>query len=167
MGRQINFYMDRKTEEEFQEFILGQGLIIVSEFVDNEMIVNDIFYKKYKIYIMRSKDIDNLNVRKLKDGRCHIDENVSCVIEYSNTIIEKEIKKIFCGRIYVIAVYFNENEEKVYKDEEFLKIYDKLVRWIKKNCPMTKFVQDGYNKKEYISNGIKEMVEKEGYKLYW
>ena len=167
MGRQINFYMDYKVEKEFQEFILKQGLIIVSKRIDQEMIINDISYKKNKIYIMQEKGIENLKIREYDDGRKFINENISCVIEYSRTIIRKDMKKIFRGRIYVIAVYFNENEEIVHKDEEFLKIYEKLVRWIKKNCPMTKFVQDGYDEKEYMSSGIKEMVEKEGYKLYW
>ena len=60
MGRQINFYMDYKVEKEFQEFILKQGLIIVSKRIDQEMIINDISYKKNKIYIMQEKEIENL-----------------------------------------------------------------------------------------------------------
>ena len=52
--------MDYKVEKEFQEFILKQGLIIVSKRIDQEMIINDISYKKNKIYIMQEKEIENL-----------------------------------------------------------------------------------------------------------
>ena len=169
MGRKINFYMDSKTEKEFQEFILKNDLLIMHENKEKNCMIytNNMDAEKFQLYFVPKKYSSKIFTKTLSSGVIYLNIDSSYVIEYRKTDIRKKNKKIFRGRIYVIAVYFNENEEIVHKDEEFLKIYEKLVRWIKKNCPMTKFVQDGYDEKEYMSSGIKEMVEKEGYKLYW
>ena len=169
MGRQINFYMDRKTEEKFQEFILKNDLLIMYKNMEKNRIIytNNMDDEKFQLYFVPKKYSSKIFTKTLSNGVICLNIDSSYVIEYMKTDIRKKNKKIFIGRIYVIAVYFNEKEEIVHKDEEFLKIYEKLVRWVKKNCPMTKFAQDGYDKKEYMSEEIKELIEKEGYKLYW
>lgn len=169
MGRKINFYMDSKTEEKFQDFILKNDLLIMHKNKEKNCMIytNNMDDEKFKLYFIPKKYISKVFTEILSSGMIYLNIDTSYLIEYRKTDIRKKNKKIFRGRIYMIAVYFNEKEEIVYKDQEFLKIYEKLVRWIKKNCPMTKFAQDGYDEKEYMSEEIKELIEKEGYKLYW
>ena len=64
--------MDYKVEKEFQEFILKQGLIIVSKRIDQEMIINDKHRFSHALenlrYIMQGESIANVpryNQRKL------------------------------------------------------------------------------------------------------
>lgn len=166
MGRQINFYMDRKTEEKFQEYILSQDFLIISQDRIENIVVNDLFYSKNGLFITIKEELPNIVVEKYP-LRTYIDVYRLNVIEYFRTTVEYEEKKYFGrGRIYVVASYFNNDGKILHKNIKLIKAYEKLVRWIKKNCPMTEFMQDGYNEKAYMSSEIKRLIDEEGYKLY-
>ncbi|MDD3303772.1 MAG: hypothetical protein PHP54_02530 [Clostridia bacterium] len=166
MGRQINFYMDSETEERFGQFVFENELSILYEDKKDILWVNDITYGERKLFFVPQNNISKVYTRKIENDLIILNIWNSYVIEYVRTHSFSKEKKIYRGRIYVIPDYFDENEQRVYKDESFLKLYERLTRWIKKNCPMTKYVQDNYNEKAYMSARIKELVEREGYKLW-
>lgn len=167
MGRQINFYMDSETEEKFQEFILKNDLLIMHENKEKNCMIytNNIDNEIKKMYFVPKKYTCKIFTETLSSGVIFLDIDTSYVIVYFGTKVKKREKLIFRGKLYVVVDYFNKDEERIHKDKEFLKIYEKLVRWIKKNCPLTEFVQDGYNERKYISSEIKRLIEEEGYKL--
>ena len=161
MGRQVNYYMDEETKKRFQEYILSQGLCIITDYGE---VVNNIFYG-IKLYIVKPEDMKKIKMLVTSNGIRYIDEDESYVIECCPGVLRKEEKLIINGRIYVILSYINEKDEIVHKDKEILRTYEKLGRWIKKNCPMTEYVEDGYLCKAYMSSEVKRMVEEEGYRL--
>ncbi len=65
-----------------------------------------------------------------------------------------------------LVLFTNENEELIYRSEEVNKLYQKLCRWIRKRIPKKEFMKNNYLCKEYISESLIPLAEKEGYYLY-
>jgi hypothetical protein len=64
-----------------------------------------------------------------------IDTIKSSVIEFSCTRVDHGKKSITDGRIWIESGYYNECGEYINKSKEFINLYNKLARWIKKNIP--------------------------------
>ena len=165
MGRQINFYMDLEKEKKLIEYLMEQQLIIFSSPNKCNNINNYMLYKD--LYITLNEKCFRELSKNIKEDNFYIDVYVSNVIEYMRTRIDINQKSISYGRLYIVTSYFDNNSKLIYKDYELVKVYEKLVRWIRKNCPMTEYIQNNKLKRAYMSSGIKELVEKEEYKLFW
>lgn len=167
MGRQINYYIDRKVENQFIKFVFENGFSILEEDLKNERIN---IYKDYltfktsqnKFFLYKKSygDIKDINNFKFK-----IDFIISPVIEFTRTVVIENEKKIVRGRLWYEPKYFLENGELYSKDQSILKDFSMLVRWLKKNVLYTEIIEGGYPIKEYITDEIKKLVEEENYKL--
>lgn len=171
MGRQINYYIDKKTEYEFAKFLFTKDFNIIFEDVKNKEIY---FCKNIQDYD-KLKDLkcelfiykDSYEIEKYinKSNYRRIDSTISPVIEFTRTFIIEEEKKIVRGRLWYETKYFNENGELVAKDERILKEFNSLVKWIKKNVLYTTIMECGYPVKEYITEEIKKLVDEDGFAL--
>lgn len=163
MGRQINFYMNKTIETDFIEFVMHSGFIMLWEDVINKQckkivdISNDnerswllILYKEeYGELIHENQYWDRINRIK------------SPIIEFTKTGIDKNKNSIRQGRIWIGSdCVFNSEESKTM----FIKDYNKLVRWIKKNVPYQEYYHNNHTAKGYINDDIKLLVEK-GYRF--
>ena len=81
-----------------------------------------------------------------------------------NALLENKSKKVYSGRIWIGTYFYDENGNTIMKSNEFIKDYEKLVRWIKKNVPCRSRKIGKYVYKLYISDEILEL-EASGFSL--
>lgn len=159
--------MDKKTDTKFIKFIEKTGFILCEKGINN-------FVKKVKsiepnglnlfLAIDGEKEIFYIN---LKQSINYPNIDLSNIIEFTrsfeyNNGTEKILRR---GRLYIKTNYYDNNNILQEKNEEFVKWYESLTRWIKKNCPMTEYVKYNYTYKDYMSPEIKRLVDEEGYIL--
>ncbi|WP_455541999.1 hypothetical protein [Intestinibacter sp.] len=164
MGKQINFYMDKKLEEEFFQFVKKDNLVLFEDENGKLISIDKLPPKEVRwsgfLYIC-SKEVGDYILSNNLEYSYKLE-----VIEFSRSIVYPETKHISGGRLYVISSYFNENEELIYRGEQVNKLYQKLCRWIRKRIPKKEFMKNNYLSKEYISESLIPLAEKEGYHLY-
>lgn len=152
MSKQINYYMDKKTEREFIRFIFDNSLVFINWFdgaLANPNEDNSLFY-----YITRANYLPFLKYRNNAVDILH-----SLVIEYTrNNIIENK-QTVTRGRLYISDSY-KENEFSVYMND-FISDYNTLKKWIKNNVPNQCFMNNGIKQKEYISDSMLVYSEKD------
>ncbi len=152
MSRQINYYMDKKTECDFIKFIYDNSFVFI-KWSDGTLVDpyddNSLFY-----FITRDKYLPFL---KFRNNAVDI---LNClVIEYTrNNIIENK-KLITRGRLYISDAY-KENEYSEYM-KDFVDDYNKLNNWIKSNVPNQYFLNNGIKQKEYITDDMMIYSNKE------
>lgn len=93
------------------------------------------------------------------DNRGSINTIESPVIEFSKTVINEEKKKVLRGRLWISPWYYGKDGSAIKKEELFIKDYEKLVRWIKKNVPYQQIKAGDYVVKEYASDEIVALQE--------
>lgn len=156
MGRQINFYMSKKVQAEFIEFLEQSNFLYVDYYVDKT--VHPVFEDVYSVYLY--KEVYG-ELRKKQDDKVY-DSLIGPVIEFKKSMIKEDTKKIIRGRLWMTDWYYDEEGNKVKKNDWLTKDYEKLVRWVKKNVPYQEYNNKGYILKEYINDEIIEL-QKEGY----
>jgi hypothetical protein len=148
MGRQIGCFIGQNDEKKFfEELIKEPDIVLYRHELENESAISITNYEQiigYKFYI--AKFISKLNIC----GK-FIDEE-SEVVEFVRSTIYHSKKEIGLGRLWVQTKYCDENGVPVKQPKWVIDIFDKNVKWIKKN----------YKKSKEYSYYIGE----EAYKLY-
>jgi hypothetical protein len=116
------------------------------------------------VYLYK-KDFGELVLDSIPNGRKFIDEIKSPVIEFIRTVVREEDKEVSRGRLWVEMKYWNEKGVQVEKSKALNDWYTGLCKWIKKQLPKSEFSANQETYAEYISNSMKELVEK-GYKIF-
>lgn len=149
MGRQINFYVSKQVQNAFFDFLqqnhftfLDVNAEEIKEPQRNDIFMMYLFKQSYGTVLMHTDVSKRVDVWK------------SPVIEFCKSHIEEKEKKVYRGRLWVANRYYDEAGNIVEKDIEFMKDYQRLVRWIKKNVPYKEI--EGYGK-AYISDEIMEL----------
>lgn len=159
MGRQINFYICENIQNSFIEYLQDNQF----DFLDrNSDIVNQpSSMNVFSLYLYKS----NYGELVMQQGNgASMDTIKSPVIQFCKTGIKKEQKKILRGRLWIATQYYDDEGNWVKKSELFVKDYQKLNRWIKKNVPYQEIRKGEYLVKEYINDELKKLQE-EGYVL--
>lgn len=156
MGRQINFYMSNDIQERFIDFLNKKEFVFVDY---NASIINDISDdSKRDIYLYKQ---DYGNIIMSQNDKVNIDSLKSPIIEYIKTKIIEEQQTVLRGRLWIETKYYNGKGEVINKGESFIKDYQMLVRWIKKNVPYQQIKYKNYYIKEYINDELMELQERE------
>lgn len=166
MGRQINYYMDEKTENEFIEYIFSRDFLIISEDLKNQRIliynnINEVDYKQNRLYIYK-RGFENIITNHNCDYK--IDSIESSVIQFVKTSIRNEEKEISRGRLWFESKYYGKDGEIIFKNPLLTKEYESLVRWIKKHTTYQEVNHNGYMIKDYVTNSMKKLSD-EGYRF--
>lgn len=158
MGRQVNFCMHPDEEETFLTFLetIPSLKILLSHTSDENLIINVrdlnqfphsqvyIFNEAWGIepaYVMKTEIMKySISSKQLE----YIGEHAYSVgnvfngpmIEYNRCIINKD-GKLTSGRIWA-EMYRIEEDQFVDKDEDFIKLYEKITSWLKKNMRLEK-----------------------------
>lgn len=159
MGKQIEFYMSEKKQMEFVKYLFEDDFIFLdyySEILNREVISDFVTVYLYK----RNYGEIVMNHHAVKA----LELNVCPIIEFSKTSITEQKKIVHRGRLWMEDRYYASDKKLVKKDEQFIKDYQKLVRWIKKNVPYQQIKMGDYIVKEYINDEIIKLKEK-GYIL--
>lgn len=154
MGKQINFYMSEKVQVSFIEYLEQNQFVFLddgSQIVDQPLSPN-----VFELYLYK-QDYGDVIMRQ--DINEIMDSIKSPVIQFGKTTIKKEKKKVLRGRIWISDQYYDENGILIKKDEEFVKDYKRLVRWIKKNVPYQEIRKGEFIVKEYVNDELKELQE--------
>lgn len=157
MGKQINFYMDKESEDKFLMYIKENGVLIFEGNNDRPLIIDKLpapFSEKgwFKVYLYNNAG--DIKYQKLSNGRVIIDCMESPVIEFSRTVVREDSKEISKGRLWVETKYYNNDGDLIIKDNMIDECYKSLSKWIKKNVPRTEFVIKEKVYKEYISESF-------------
>lgn len=157
MGRQINFYMDRETEQNFLQYLGEEGYTVLLEDLQ-ELSVEEPAKRPW--WVMIYKEAYGKPICNGETDTADVDR--SPVIEFIRTRVNEEKKCIQRGRLWISM----ENE---FADEKardlFLKDYNRLVRWLKKNIPNQEYQNNGCVQKGLISDSLRDYGEK-GYRYY-
>jgi len=190
-GRQIDFYMDKETQDRFLEYCAEFGSLYarvnngIKQITDapygtdpeTTLVVDKRYSYMASVPLTRIVDtekalvidkserlpidtpLNSLNrdghpwlylhngqsgdliTREIGNGIEIIDIHPSPVIEIkcAYTYVEIDIdsvrKTTRGGDIYIKTGYYNESYERIKKPKEFINLYNRLARWIKKNVP--------------------------------
>ncbi len=148
MGKQVNFYMLEEDEQEFVEFVLGDGktvLLGTAGFQEMPPVLDrlpveyspldpkdwlTVFFWRpgYPLFtryiVMKAGPLQGR-------GAYFVDAHRSSVIEFSRSLLRPEENVLTQGRIWAEMRYW-EGEQLVYKGEEFEKWYDRIARWLRR-----------------------------------
>ncbi len=153
MGRQINFYMDEETQNQFLDFIKESQFEVFSysgEKIDDMNDVHSFYLHKKEFGELLFRDYDkSVNV----DGP---------VIEVDKTIIRD--KKIYRGRVYISTTFYNDNVGTLDYCKKYIDEYQKLYRWIKKHVSYQELMIRGVVIKEY-ANDMFVNIEQQGFEF--
>lgn len=194
MGKQINYWMD------YDNFLLvaqkavdlgctiikvdrKQGKVIKSQDIGIITPNGKSCNASYYFHLPAAGDIKILTVNGKEcldygftaTGNAVIEAGFSFIIdEPAGACGTKRKKEIRRARIYCITGYYDENDKYIPRPECLTKVYESLVRFIKKIAPYTELlsIEDKgygekyeYRHKEYITKTCLDLVNKEGYKL--
>ena len=166
MVKQATFYINEIKAREFVDYILSLGGNFITKrdfqiFYDNdyEKIKNEYGNIFTNIHSESFGDIAyeySINYR----GEVYktFNDTFSEVIEFHNSRIFLDEKRVSRGRICVEMFYYDENGDKIKKSKELDDFYKKLAKWIKKNIPYQEVTTNGYTRKEYITDDIIELI---------
>ncbi len=199
MGKQINYWMDYDNFLLLAQKAVDLGCTIVKENFDSGKVIEskdiniitlsyDNFYDtKYYFQLPEAGDIkkhtvdgkERLDCILGASGNALIEAAYSFILHEPTGVCEKRSKKeIKRARLYCITGYYDEIGEWIPRPECLTKVYNSLVRYVKKIAPYTEMVdilvsmkKENYGEKyewrhkEYITKTCLDMVNNEGYKL--
>lgn len=153
MGKQINYYMDYDAFLEVAKCAVSNGCQIIKKekgkFICSEDI--DIITPDVNCYYFYVKEAGKLD-EYLKYG---YNAFGNMVIEASYSLIYNQ--KIHRARLFSINGYYD-NGNWIGRSDCVKKVYDKLVRMVKKVAPYTEVVDivndKEWKRKEYITNSL-------------
>lgn len=182
MGKQINYYIGYNNFLKIAQQALDSGCEILKK--ENGKIIHsnsiDIVTQdtnRYFFYLPEAGDL-TFDIRNGEEyiGGYHSSGNV--IMEACFSIVNHDDKKISRARIFSITGYTDEHGNWNARPVCVKKVYEKLVRAIKKVAPYTEIVdviistaEDSYGKtrewkhKEYISAELLALKMEGGYKI--
>lgn len=162
MGRQINFYMGKKKQEEFLEFLIAQGYLFLADGVCNEIEYiqpSKIIYESCLCLYKDTYGTIKLDQKRYSNNK-YINKSYNPIIEYWRSNIKEEEKCIKFGRIWLSSYEFYD----LTADRSIItKDFNCIIRWLKKNLLYQALI--GYSSKLYIDEELIGMVCNEGYVL--
>ncbi|MDP4147218.1 MAG: hypothetical protein Q8936_22535 [Bacillota bacterium] len=169
MGKQICFFMDEDIEDKFIDYVLENGEILFEGNNNKPISIKELpkaFSGKgwFKVYLYKP-EFGKLVLENIPNIREYINFIESPVIEFSRTIIREDIKELSRGRLWVDMKFYNKEGEKVEKSKKVDEWYKDLNKWIRGNLPKTELNIEGGKLVEYMSPAIKELIEKEKYRI--
>lgn len=194
MGKQINYWMDYDNFLQVAQKAVDlgctiikvdrkQGKVIKSQDIEIITPNGKLSNASYYFHLPAAGDIKILSVNGKEcldygftaTGNAVIEAGFSFIIdEPTGACGTKRKKEIRRARSYCITGYYDENDEYIPRPECLTKVYESLVRFIKKIAPYTELlsIEDKgygekyeYRHKEYITKTCLDLVNKEGYKL--
>ncbi len=146
MGKQINYWLGYEDFLRIAQVALDCGCIIIKN-VSGKLVYGqslDVITEQEHYYWFYVPEAGTLSGESLPFN----DNNFSCYSAIGNTAIEAgfsfrdDKKKTFTrSRLYVISGYYDEQGEYISRPESVTKIYDKLVRTVKKVAPLTELTE--------------------------
>lgn len=183
MGKQINYYADYGSFVTIVQKALESGCKILKN-IDGRIEQSDsvgFVTEDEKNYYFYLPEAGRLETKTLANGMEQIggyNASGNVIIEAGYSFINVNKKKIARARLFVISGYYDEQGQWIARPDCLEKVYNKLVRTVKKVAPYTELKdtyvsrrQEDYGQeceylhKEYITPVCLELKEKQGFTL--
>lgn len=183
MGKQINYYMGYKDFLSIAQKALECGCKILKR-VDGKMVQGesgDFVTEAEKRYYFYLPEAGDLYVKTLPNGMESVggyNSTGNVVIEAAYSYINTDNKRISRARLFVASGYYDELGQWIPRPDCLEKVYNKLVRVVKKVAPYTEltdtlvsrreedYLQEReYKHKEYVTAECLQLRNEQGYKL--
>jgi hypothetical protein len=164
MGKQIRFYMHTQDEEEFVKFVLQKSTVKILRVISqdqnfmvepksflNTSDLHQVFFwdssiGPFSTHISRHfrKRFDKAEGTYVETGDIFFtfDKTNSPVIEYTRSFIRTD-GKLTQGRLWADTNRLIDNEL-VKKDQKFIRWYDEIANWIRRNSKKNNNINDAY-----------------------
>ena len=152
MGKQINFYLDEQTQNQFIDELAANDFVALSAFAQAVSVKESSVYSVY----LYKPSYGELIFTRWKTPQ--IDALKSPVLQFRKSTIKADQRKICRGRLWVADKVVLEGGALLQKSEALLKDYQKMVRWIKKRVPYRKIPKDGLAVPAYASQVLDELL---------
>lgn len=182
MGKQINYYIEYMEFLKVAEQAVKSDCIVLKK--ENGKIVRgnsvEVITQDCNRYYFYLPEAGELEIQTQNNTECVGGYNSSgnVVIEASFSVVKHEPKTISRGRLFSITGYYDKDNHWIDRPECVKKLYEKLVRVVKKIAPYTEVVDEiigtsseDYLKpqiwkhKEYITDELLSLKEKDDYQL--
>ena len=132
MGKQFGFAMDANDEKRFLDMLYNEGQIYFSN-SDKPLAVSDLREKWIKVLFYNSDMGELIRENILKDNTTisYIDSMESYVIEFCQTHVFDEDRRIARGRIFYDTSYWNKENVLIKKNGIIDKRFNQFKKWIK------------------------------------
>jgi len=181
MGKQINYWMGYEDFQRVAQTALDCGCVIVKPVggimqYGQTLDIVTAEEKRYYFHVPAAGELVPILLPSGKERVGGFNATGNVVIEASYSYRDDEKKELIRSRLYVTTGYYGEDKDFAPRPEELTKVYNKLVRVVKKVAPYTELVDtyisryDGQEKewrrKEYISPEFLRLKLDEGYTLH-
>ena len=183
MGKQINYWITYKDFLQVAKIALDCGCTIIKPSFEKimygqtlDMITENIY--RYYFYLPEAGEIMGQQIPFQCEQKIGYNAAGNTVIEAGFSLIRDSEKEIIKSRLFAISGYYDENGEYITRPECLTRIYQKLVRTVKKIAPYTEIVDyitsihsDNYlqkkewKHKEYVSPSCLALKISQDYKL--
>lgn len=177
MGKQLNYWMDYDSFLLVAQKALDLGCTIVKEDRDTGRVTEsreigvivphgNRCRASYYFHLPEAGELEIQTANGKEFLRAGFTGSGNAVIEAGFSLIKdegtgvcgtKRKREIYSARLYCITGYYDENGEYIPRPECLTKVYDSLVRYVKKLAP--------YTESGYITKTCLDLVNSEGYKL--
>lgn len=150
MGKQIEFFISKLDENGFLQFVSDNNDLIMNDKADAIDVKDAIDTSALSLFIVAT------NIKVFKSNSGFLDSIVSEAIQFTRGFVNNE-KTVRSGRLWAEFKYYDCNHQIVTKRKEFNEMFNRYVKWIKKNCKMSRC------KKYYIGNHAYKLYKEEGF----
>jgi hypothetical protein len=169
MGKQIEFIIDEKTEQDFHTYLKSEGFSFFIRSNNNIEEVNVFplpfscdFWYTINLY---KNNFGELIIKETKNNIKYIDKLISPIIEYSRGVVLENNKTISKARLWVEVSYYD-NKNILKNKSKYLNDYFKILsKWIKNNLKLDEINSNGYTCKLYVTDSMKDFIENNGYTI--
>lgn len=187
MGKQINYYMDYESFLQVAQLALECGCIIIKEDLksrptkviqsrDISVVTRDCW--DYYFYLPEAGELI-INTYEIGERLDHgTGKGGNALIEAGFMIIREDTKEIRSNRMYAATGYYEEDGTWIPRSDCLTKVYNKLVRLVKKLAPYTEITdtitrtdrehhleKKKWSHKEYVTDYCLRLRNEQGYKL--
>ena len=159
MGRQINFYMAPNDEKTFLDYVLSTGnvAIIGQPSPTNQPRILKDFNPTVRdetlwltVYLWNQDTTPQVFLRAVEtQGYYVVNFFKSEVVEWGRCYLDMEKKILRRGRIWMEA-YDLEGDQFIKKSEAFIRWFERLQRWVRKNCEKSEGASGRYVGREAL-----------------
>lgn len=174
-SKQINYWLEFDGFMQVAQKALELGCTIIREDLSAGTVTEgglSLITKDSRVsYYFHLPEAGDISVKNNGNGE-RLDrianECENSIIEAGYSLIDDQGKRIVSARLFLSTGYYDSNGDFIYRPDCIVKVYEKLVRLVKKLAPRTEVTYNfpglTYNSKEYVSPLCQDLLSK-GYSL--
>lgn len=170
-SKQINYYITEEEIERFDDYLFAVnakviGLPLPSEIIKTLPSIKALVTVKpnwpLSFRLVHETMVNEIKIRHVeKQGYYLIDTLRSPILEMSKCYFDIETKSIGRARIYFQSGYYDDNNQWIDKDKDFIAWADDIIKEFSRNYVGVKTTPT----KDFISKDVLHMINHDGWKL--